>query len=97
MSEPIPLEDVIEFLNQRQLRATYGAVAEVAGRPASFLMTGIPRALRYSWIVNQKTLLPTGYGEDECHPALRNKSFVLRSGAELRDWLGRGRPGGRAI
>ena len=91
----LPLEEVVDFLNRRQMRATYGAVAEVVGRPATFLMSGIPRDPRYSWIVNQKSLRPTGYSEDEYHPALLRKSFVLMTAAELRDWMTRpdgGRP-----
>jgi hypothetical protein len=91
------LEEVVDFLNRRQLRATYGAVAEVIGRPATFLMSGIPREPRYSWIVNQKSLRPTGYSENECHPDLLRKSFVLMSGAELRDWMSRPTSGGSAV
>jgi len=96
MPKQLSLEDVVDFLDQRQLRATYGAVAEVVGRPATFLMTGIPRGPRYSWIVNQKTLLPTGYAAEECHPALTKKSFVLKTGEELRTWMARQRGGERA-
>ena len=91
------LEDVVDFLNRRQLRATYGAVADVTGRPATFLMSGIPREPRYSWIVNQKSLRPTGYSEDECHPELLKKSFVLMTGAELRDWMSRPTSGSSAV
>jgi hypothetical protein len=91
MSEQLSLEDVIEFLDRRQLRATYGAVAAVVGRPATFLMSGIARSPRYSWIVNQKTLLPTGYTDEEKHPALTKKSFVFREERELRSWMVRDR------
>lgn len=91
MPPTVSLEDVVDFLDQRQLRATYGAVADVAGRTATFLMTGIPRAPRYSWIVNQKTLKPTGYTDEECHPALLRSSFVLKTGKELREWMARPR------
>jgi hypothetical protein len=87
MTDYLALEDVVSFLDQRQIRATYGAVAKVVGRPATFLLNGIPRAPRYSWIVNQKTLLPTGYTDEQCHPALTKKSFVLRTEADLRTWI----------
>jgi len=89
MADFLDLEAVVDFLDRRQLRATYGAVAEVVGRPATFLMSGIPRAPRYSWIVNQKTLLPTGYTEEQCHSALTKKSLVLRTGTDLRKWIER--------
>ena len=97
MSNHLSLEDVVDFLNRRELRATYGAVAEVVGRPATFLMSGIPRAPRYSWIVNQKTLVPTGYTEEERHPALTTKSFVIRTGAELRSWMARENSGRQSV
>ncbi len=66
MASHLDLEDVVDFLDRRQLRATYGAVASVVGRPATFLMSGIPRSPRYSWMVNQKTLLPTHYTTPRC-------------------------------
>ena len=89
MSDNLELEDVVSFLDRRQLRATYGAVGQVVGRPATFLMTGIPRGPRYSWIVNQETGLPTGYTEEQCHPALTKKSLILRTGKDLRTWIAR--------
>ena len=89
MSGLYTLDEVVAFLNRRQLRATYGAVAAVIGGNATFLMNGIERSPRYSWIVNQKTLLPTGYTEAEYHPALRAKKFVLMTGEQLRDWMAR--------
>lgn len=92
MSAQYSLEEVVDFLNKRQLRATYGAVADVTGGNATFLMNHVERGPRYSWIVNQKTLLPTGYSESDYHPALLAKPFVLRTGAELRDWMTRPRP-----
>jgi hypothetical protein len=89
MPEQLSLEDVVDLLDRYQVRATYGAVAAVVGRTATFLMTGIPRSPRYSWIVNQKTLMPTGYTDDERHPALTAKSFVIKDEKELRAWMAR--------
>lgn len=90
------LEEVVDFLNRRRLRATYGAVADFTGSNATFLMSPIERAPRYSWIVNQKTMLPTGYSDAECHPELRRSTFVIRTGDELRDWMARPEPKPRA-
>ena len=97
MSRQYTLDEVVNFLNRRQLRATYGAVADVTGGNATFLMNGIERAPRYSWIVNQETLLPTGYAEAEYHTALLAKKFVLMTGDQLRDWLARPDPATRAV
>ena len=83
----LSLDEIVDALDRHHQRATYGAVAGLLGRPAAFLVTGIPRSPRYSWIVNQKTLVPTGYAAEETHPALRQKSFVLLNEKELRAWL----------
>ena len=83
------LEDIVDLLDRQQQRATYGAVAGVLGRPATFLMSGIPRSPRYSWIVNEKTLKPTGYTPEDTHPALERKKFVLLNQSELQAWLQR--------
>jgi hypothetical protein len=97
MSGQYTLDEVVDFLNRRQLRATYGAVADGTGGNATFLMNRIERAPRYSLIVNQKTLLPTGYTEAEYHPALLAKKFVLMTGKQLREWMARPDPTTRAV
>ena len=81
------LDDVLDLLNRHRQRATYGAVGAVVDRPATFLMSGRPRNHWHSWIVNQESGLPTGYGEKEMHPELRSSAEVLRMPEELESWL----------
>ncbi len=81
------LEDIIAFLNAKQVRATYGAVAELIG--------GIPRGVgdrltrlysrspEASWVVNAETGMPTGYEPHERHPALLSNAEIIGSGVEL--------------
>jgi hypothetical protein len=64
------LDEILDLLNRHRQRATYGAVGAIVDRPASFLMGGRPRDHRHSWIVNQETELPTGYGPEHMHPEL---------------------------
>ena len=84
---PSELDDVVDVLSQYHQRATYGAVGGVVDRPAAFLMSGLPRNQRYSWVVNAETHLPTGYVEEEMHPRLRERHEVISSAAELEEWL----------
>jgi hypothetical protein len=78
------LEDLIDILDRYHQRATYGAVADLVGSKPAFVMNHIQRAPRYSWVVNQKTLLPTEYAEHEMHASLTERPFVLMNGKELR-------------
>ncbi len=81
------LDDVLDLLDRYHQRATYGAVGGVVDRPPAFLMSGLPRNHRHSWVVNAETLLPTGYVDAEMHPALRECAAVISSAAALDEWL----------
>src|SRR4029078_11172795 len=80
----VDLPDILRFLNQEQVRATYGAVGEA--------LVVIPRAIgarlgphtrERSWIVNAETGLPTDYSRDDMHPALFRANEIISSGTEL--------------
>jgi hypothetical protein len=78
------LDEILEFLNHEQVRATYSAVAEVLGViPRSLAVRLEPRRPEASWIVSADTGLPAGYGQDEWHPALLSKGDIMRSGTAL--------------
>ena len=89
MPDKLSLEQVVDVLNRYHVRATYGAVAACLGHTPMFLMTGIERAPRYSWVVNQDNYKPTGYTPEQTHPELEKNKLVLRNESELRDWLQR--------
>jgi hypothetical protein len=78
------LADILRFLNDAQIRATYGAVAEVLGVvPRSLGALLGDRRPEASWIVAGANGLPTGYSQDEWHPALLNRGEIIGSGREL--------------
>ncbi|PML55061.1 hypothetical protein [Vibrio lentus] len=77
---------ILDYLNELEVRATYGAVAEVLGvLPRSvgqqFLGEKRPYA---SWVVREDTGLPTDYLEEQLHPKILSKKSIIKSGAVLR-------------
>lgn len=87
------LREIVRFLNEVQVRATYGAVAELVGGIARGI--GARRTALYSrspeasWIVSAESGMPTGYAASERHPALLNKAEVITSGHELKQRMAR--------
>jgi hypothetical protein len=78
------LDEIVRFLNEEQVRATYGAVAEMLGIPPRSMAAQLgDRRPEVSWIVNQATGLPTDYSGDEVHPALLSRGDIISSGREL--------------
>jgi alkylated DNA nucleotide flippase Atl1 len=75
---------IVEFLNRERVRATYEAVADVAGVPARSVgrLLG-DRCELASWVVNGKTGEPTGYTALDKHPALYERSEIITSGDDL--------------
>ena len=81
------LDEILKVLEQNTQRATYGAVAGVVGGIALGVMRGRPKTPRNSWVVAKGNGLPTGYYEDEAHPLLFSKAYVIADGDELWAWL----------
>ena len=80
----VSVEDILRFLNAEQVRATYGAVAEVLGViPRSMGARLGPRRPEASWIVSGFNGFPTDYGEDEWHSALLSQAEIITSGRVL--------------
>jgi hypothetical protein len=80
----VSLEDILRFLNEEQVRATGGAVAEVLGVIPRLMGTRLgPHRPEASWIVNSFNGLPTDYSEDEWHPALLSEAEIITSGRVL--------------
>lgn len=78
------LAEIIRFLSEHRIRATYGAVAERLGvLPISMGARIGPHTLEASWIVSGDTGLPTGYAPDQIHPDVLTSTQLIRSGADL--------------
>src|SRR3974390_2949583 len=96
----LPLEDVVAYLNAAQIRATYGAVADLVGGIAQSIGTRLGgswgRRPEASWVVNARTGLPTDYRPHQRHPNLLRTPEVISTGVDLRrrvlDWQAAGRP-----
>jgi len=83
MSSP-NLQQILEFLGEQHVRATYGAVAEVLKvQPRSIGTLLGPRNREASWVVNAQTGMPTGYSNEDMDPALFEKPEIIRTGQEL--------------
>src|SRR5262245_30414226 len=78
------LEEILAFLNEEQVRATYGAVAEVLGVVPRSLSAALgPRRPEASWIVSAENGLPTDYDQTDWHPELLSRAEVISSGRAL--------------
>jgi hypothetical protein len=95
------LAEIVACLNDTRIRATYGAVAAVAGGIAQSIggRLGMRRP-EASWVVNAATRLPSGYRREELHPELGCNSRIITTGKELeqhlRSWRSSRSHGGRA-
>lgn len=80
----VGLEEILAFLNHEQVRATYGAVAEVLGvSPRSMSAVPGPHRPEASWIVSAENGLPTDYDQTDWHPALLSRGEIITSGQAL--------------
>lgn len=83
-SGDVTLDEILRFLNDQQIRATYGAVAEVLGVAPRGLGTLLgSRRPEASWVVNASNGLPTDYTQDESHPSLLASADVISTGRAL--------------
>ena len=84
------IDEVLRFLNEAKIRATYCAVGEalgdVPGRTVGTMLGD--RCPEASWIVNSKTGEPTGYECNQYHPDLYRNPHIIRTGILLRQMAG---------
>lgn len=79
------LEEIVQYLDAEQIRATYGAVAGIVGGIAQGIGARLGhRRPEASWVVNASSGLPTGYGPSETHAALQRRTEVITDPDELR-------------
>ena len=78
------VDEILEFLNEKRIRCTYTAVAEVIGTNAQSVSHYLGRMRpEASWVVSKKYGTPTGYSENERHPDLLRTEKIIQSGLEL--------------
>ncbi len=83
------LDLIIKYLNDNKIRATYGAVAEVLDTKAHFVSNRLgDRTAEVSWVVNDKTEMPTGYLPEQCHKDLLSRKAIIRKGSVLKRNIG---------
>ena len=78
------LDEVLDCLNHKRIRATYEAVGEVIGRNHRRLgdLLGA-HSWRTSWVVLKRDGQPSGFSPEDKHPDLMNSPHVISTGAEL--------------
>jgi hypothetical protein len=81
------LDQILDALDRKQQRATYGAVAAVLGKAPRTLMKGRERDQRHSWVVSRHSGQPTGYEAEQMHPDLAGNEWVIETREELEKWL----------
>jgi hypothetical protein len=80
----ITLKQILNYLNDERIRATYGAVANVLGIvPQSVGQRLGDKTKRTSWVVNLESGLPSGYEHDQIDESLEANPTVVRDGREL--------------
>ena len=78
-------DQILDCLDRQRIRATYGAVGAVIGRPPQSVGAVLgSRTQRASWVVNARTGEPTGYDRRQKHPDLYRTARIIRTGDELR-------------
>ena len=91
----LSLQGIIARLDAHKQRATYGAVAELAGVLPRGLMSGRPKSFEDSWIVaaqGSRRGWPTGYSKNQIHPdcyrqILEGVDNIIDTGEALKRWV----------
>jgi len=79
------LAEILQYLGETKIRATYGSVAFVVGGTAQSVGGRLgARRREASWVVNAETGMPTGYPPDLLHPDLTSRGDMVREGSDLR-------------
>lgn len=88
MESSVTLKDILRYLNDHTVRASYSAVAEILGVTVWSLVYKLDKCQpEMSWLVSDKNGLPTGYKTTNYHPRLFEKRVVLSSASVLKQNL----------
>ncbi len=86
------LAEILRYLNDVKVRATYKAVADVVGGSAQSIGGHLgARRIEASWVVNKSTEMPSGYAPYELHPDLTSSAEIIQTGESLDRRLSRWR------
>jgi hypothetical protein len=78
------LSEILDFLNERKMRAHYGAVAGVLGVSPRSVGTMLgEQSPRASWVVAKESDMPTDYEEENQHPELQRTSLIIQTPSAL--------------
>ncbi|MDE0154437.1 MAG: hypothetical protein OXS28_02395 [Gammaproteobacteria bacterium] len=82
----ITAKEILDYLNEVEIRCTYGAFGELIGTPAKSVARKHlgERRPEASWVVNGEKGRPTGYLPGELHPNLFKNEVIIRTGKELK-------------
>ena len=102
----VSIDEVIDCLNKKRIRATYSAVGMVIGCdakevPGHLQAWNQKRGLKLdhrdpetSWVVRVSTGKPAGYTADDEHPELYRTTQIITTRSELDELLRLCAPGG---
>lgn len=81
------IDEIIDCLNREKTRCTYGTVAKVLGISPQEVNERLGEPCeKASWVVNEKTSLPSGYN---LHPDLLRNPEIITDACELEKLLAR--------
>jgi hypothetical protein len=87
------LSEILDFLNDRKMRAHYGAVAGVLDVTPRSVGTMLgEHSPRASWVVAKESNMPTDYEAEDQHPELQRTSLIIQTPGALsrgmQSWRG---------
>lgn len=78
------LSEILDFLNDRKMRAHYGAVAGVLDVSPRSIGTMLgEQTQRASWVVSKENNMPTDYKAENQHPDLERTSLIIQTPSAL--------------
>jgi len=78
------LSEILDFLNERKMRAYYGALAgvlQVSPRSVGTMLG--EHSQRASWVVAKESNMPTDYEAENRHPDLQRTSLIIQTPSAL--------------
>ena len=71
------IPEITAILEKKKVKATYGALADMLGARAEYVISSFSKSRNNRWIVNAKTGLATGYADEFLDDDYRAKPIQL--------------------